>query len=359
MIEKIELKNFKCFTKEVIEFKPMTILTGVNSAGKSTIIQALLLYEACRKHKDGEMLNASKLLGINVGSPRNLLAQNYEESGEGDFEISINGEKTVFYLSRENTIDFYKQTVGKIEDIEWNLNYLNAERIGPRMFYEIGRVDQIEMDGSNASYLMERADIEKLRIPEELMVNMDSFKFSYQVECWMSMIMGDVRLDNSLNAEKVQSELKFKNAYTDIPVLPTLTGFGLSYEFSVIVAGLWVAAKGKGVLVVENPEAHLHPSAQSKVGKFLAMVADTGIQVIVETHSEHIIDGMRIQAYALKNAGQLQINYLKFGESVPEIVKIAVDEKGELSEWPDGFFDQKQLDLRILFHLRRNEENED
>ena len=349
MIKKILLKNFKCFKNEEVCFKPMTVLTGVNSAGKSTVIQALLLYEACKKYQDGEMLNASKLLEINIGSPRNLVSQNYEECEHGDFEISVDGEAIGFHVSRENAIDFYKTTLGKAAVTERNLNYLNAERIGPRMFYEIGKVDQIEMNGSNASYLMERADNEKMRIPGELMVNQESLKFSYQVECWMSLIMGNVKLDTFLDTDKAQTELKFKNDYTDTPVLPTLTGFGLSYELSVVVAGLWVAAKKEGILVVENPEAHLHPSAQSMIGKFLAMVSYTGVQVIVETHSEHIIDGMRIQACALENVSDLQINYLKFGEDAPEIIQISVDKKGELSEWPEGFFDQKQQDLRKLF----------
>lgn len=59
-------------------------------------------------------------------------------------------------------------------------------------------------------------------------------------------------------------------------------GFGLSYALPIVVGGL-VAAKD-GLLIVENPEAHLHPQGQSNMGQFLAWLAGKGVQVIVETH---------------------------------------------------------------------------
>ena len=45
--------------------------------------------------------------------------------------------------------------------------------------------------------------------------------------------------------------------------------------------------------MVENPEAHLHPSAQAAMGEFLAISAASGIQVILETHSDHVLNGIR------------------------------------------------------------------
>ena len=112
----------------------------------------------------------------------------------------------------------------------------------------------------------------------------------------------------------------------------------------------------KGVLLIENPEAHLHPSAQSKMAKFLAIVASTGVQVLVETHSEHIVDGARIQMMAMDKNDDLIINYLtRDFENKRVVIKEIFSEKdGELTEWPEDFFDQKQKDLRDLFMIRRN-----
>lgn len=225
------------------------------------------------------------------------------------------------------------------------------------MNYRAGGPERFKQDGSNAVYLMERADNSNLQIPKELIVDDTSRKFSYQAECWMSLIMGNVQLSTKVEADKAQAELRIKNKIVQDSVIPTLTGFGISYELSVIIAGLWVAAQGKGILIVENPEAHLHPSAQSTVGKFLALVASTGVQVIVETHSEHIIDGARIQTYASEETENFLVNYLTFEEDEMKTVQLVVEEDGELSDWPEKFFDQKQRDLRELFRLRRENGN--
>ncbi|MGH3693299.1 MAG: AAA family ATPase [Pseudonocardiaceae bacterium] len=69
-------------------------------------------------------------------------------------------------------------------------------------------------------------------------------------------------------------------------------GFGFSYALPVIIAGL--LAPGGGLLLVENPEAHLHPAGQSRLGRFLARIAGSGVQVVLETHSDHILNGVRL-----------------------------------------------------------------
>ena len=59
----------------------------------------------------------------------------------------------------------------------------------------------------------------------------------------------------------------------------------------ILVNGL-VAQKGS-IFIVENPEAHLHPKAQSNIGLFLGYLAMQGLNVVIETHSEHVINGIR------------------------------------------------------------------
>lgn len=355
MIHKLILQNFKCFAENEIEFNKFTILTGINAAGKSSVIQALLLYSRAMKSEPESLLDVSEILGINVGSPKNMVSQNARRINDVDFGICVDGDALDFYIDKANGLDIRANRNGAKRDID--IYYLNAERIGPRMSYYAGGSEQFKQDGSNAVYLMERADNMNLRIPEELMIDNVSAKFSYQVECWMSLIMGNVRLSTKVEADKAQAELKIQNELAQASVIPTLTGFGISYELSVVVAGLWAAAKRDGVLLVENPEAHLHPSAQSAIGKFLAMVATCGVQVIAETHSEHVIDGARIQMYAMDCQHELIVNYFSHDEKNVIIQQLLIEDNGELSEWPDGFFDQKQNDLRELFELRRKHDN--
>ena len=136
-------------------------------------------------------------------------------------------------------------------------------------------------------------------------------------------------------------------------MLPTMTGFGISYILSIVTAGLWCSSLNNVSLLIENPEAHLHPAAQSRMGRFLEYLADAGIQVIVETHSEHIIDGARVQAAWMKQTDDIRIYFFSKEKENIHVETIDVDENGELSEWPKGFFDQKSQDLRDLFQIRR------
>ncbi len=73
----------------------------------------------------------------------------------------------------------------------------------------------------------------------------------------------------------------------------------------------------------------------------------------METHSEHIIDGARIQAALMKQTDDVRIYFFSKERESIHVEKIDVDENGELLEWPKGFFDQKSQDLRDLFQIRR------
>ena len=48
------------------------------------------------------------------------------------------------------------------------------------------------------------------------------------------------------------------------------------------------------LIVIENPETHLHPKGQANLAKLIALVAEQGVQIIIETHSDHIINGLRV-----------------------------------------------------------------
>lgn len=352
MIKSIKLKDFKCFIDEQVKCKEMTILAGANASGKSSVIQALLLYYGCGN--DALIpINVKKVLGIDIGGPKNLVSQKANTSNLEAFSIEINGKRTVFSYDMMQQLDLFARREGKIDEaVLW---YLNAERIGPRMNQTAGGELKINHFGKNAIYLMDVADLRKVTVPPKMRLDQDTIKFSRIVEQWMSVILGDMKLTTIVDNDKAQAELKIQNDMVDAAVVPTLTGFGISCVLPIVVAGLYlVAIDGENkILVVENPEAHLHPSAQSNIGKFLAALSLNGVQTVIETHSEHIIDGARIELYKQNATDKLCIDY--FYESNDEVVTQSIDigEDGEINSWPDGFFDQKRLDLKEIFELRR------
>lgn len=87
-------------------------------------------------------------------------------------------------------------------------------------------------------------------------------------------------------------------------------GFGLSYALPIIVAIL--SAQKDALLLIENPEAHLHPYGQAKLTELMCLAAQAGIQIIIETHSDHIINGALVACKQEKinkeNIGIYQFN---------------------------------------------------
>ncbi len=135
------------------------------------------------------------------------------------------------------------------------------------------------------------------------------------------------------------------NAMTFIK--PVNVGFGYSYALPIIVAGL-IAQPGE-ILIVENPEAHLHPYAQSQITKFLVKVSANGVQVFIESHSDHVLNALRICVLD-KMIATDELHVLYFGKGQPpEVTRIPVQDDGAIEVWPEGFFDQMDKDFSRLF----------
>ena len=339
MIRGIKARNLKCFTELDLPLSELTVLAGANATGKSTVIQALLILRAS---KEG-VLNLPQALGVPVGNPKALISQNVKELENADFTVEAVEEEKEFkgryLIDKLSPLNLICKTAG--ERLKSGIYYLNAERSGPRISYPAGGEGVIANDGSNAAYLIDRADMEGRKVSPLLSLERATGKFSVHVEQWMSAILGDVTISIETDLGKASTDIRYGNSLVDDEVLPTMTGFGISYVLPVVTAGLWCSSIHDAVLVVENPEAHLHPKAQSNIGKFLALLAYAGVQVIVETHSEHIIDGARIQMAVLKAQENMTVHFFSKKENEIQTTEIHVNEQGELSEWPKAFLIRK------------------
>lgn len=363
MISKLALTNFKCFKEETIDFRHLTILTGANAAGKSSVIQALLLLSYTNDFMKNmgeqwkkESIDINQVLGFQVGAPNALISQNPTEDENFDFAFSLteDGQEYLFQylIDKMSPLDLKIKKGTLFPGL--GFQYLNAERIGPRTVNRAGQKNGIALNGENATYLMDIADKNNRSIADAMTEEASvPPKFSYHVERWMSAILGEMQLSFHTDYNKAITELRIKNSLVDTGVVPTLTGFGISYVLPIVVAGLWASGEHRSLLIIENPEAHLHPYAQSNMGKFLALLAYCGVQVLVETHSEHIIDGARLQMAKLGASEKMLVNFMQQADSRIKTSAIEVSPAGELSKWPKGFFDQKQQDLRDIMMLRR------
>src|SRR5690606_10442030 len=169
-----------------------------------------------------------------------------------------------------------------------------------------------------------------------------------QLNAWASYLFGFVEFNARRPTVSRQIWLELRTSETSAWRRSANIGYGLSYAFPVLLAGL-LAEKGQAV-VVDSPEAHLHPMAQSRMGYFLACMSRAGVQVIVETHSDHVINGVRLAVKAAKALPEdIGVHFFSTRTSasitVNEIITPIMDSNGSLSHWPAGFFDQAERDL--------------
>ncbi|PGH40399.1 MAG: hypothetical protein CRN43_03260 [Candidatus Nephrothrix sp. EaCA] len=127
------------------------------------------------------------------------------------------------------------------------------------------------------------------------------------------------------------------------PFRPRNVGFGISYVLPVVLA-LLTAEEGK-IIVLENPESHIHPRGQAELGKLIALAAGAGAQLFAETHSDHILNGIRV-AVKENAVDRSMVNVMYFDKTTVEeeqftkITPIKVDCNGELDEYPKDFLDE-------------------
>ena len=366
MIQSIRLTNFKCFEQQAMILKPLTLLAGLNSSGKSTIIQALLLL----RQSYLENLLPTTGLTLNgklaqLGTAKDVL---FEEADVDeirfeltddlpatlDLRFAYREESDVLALAGFNSSgDIWKTSLFRDE-----FQYLRAERVGPRTSfgmsdYEVRHHRQIGASGEFAAHFLslfgsEVVELSALRHPAATGNTLQS-----QVEAWMTEISPGVRL--SVKRYSEMDLMTFGVTYSlghqvaSAAYRPTNVGFGITYALPIVVAVL--SARPGSLVMVENPEAHLHPRGQVKMGELLCQASAAGIQILVETHSDHVLNGIRLTVQGRKaRSSDVALYHSKWelGGKSPSLTLLTLDEDGRLPAWPEGFFDEIERSLDRL-----------
>lgn len=333
MIQTLTIKGFKNINEEILRLKPLTILTGLNSTGKSSLFQAILLLnkETTR--------NGSRHLD-NIISSFDSLRNIYQNTKQISLRLETEEKAVEYHL----TVDGYSapEDCAGLE-FEKNLYYLSANRIGPE---NDAAISQDIFCGTDGRFLFGTYEKEKsVRLKEQLIKDTKSLTLAAQVNYWMGYIL-NMRME--LNTEKRTAQKVEVNYKSDgIPgLLPSQLGAGVSYLAKILI--LCLRTKPGDVILIENPEIHLHPAAQARLGEFFTFIVQAGVQLIIETHCEHLINKLRYEVYKRKFNPEEIVLYYKAGITKP-FLKITIDKKGQFSsEFPEGFFDATLAELLEL-----------
>lgn len=373
MHRELVIENFKCFSeKTTIKLGKINICLGSNSVGKSSVIQSCILlrqiYEQARMYKDTQVskynIQLNDVYGLQLGDAEHIKSSKDKE----DISLKIDQYEYKLVSANNSSMEMMTQSEYDVQEMSSKgglfsdeFYYLNAERIGPRNYQTINSkmINNCGVYGENTIHLLSVLGNDK--VVDEKCFNLDPNKkvntLNKQVEYWMDYVIPGIEINTNDVTDLRISKMSLRQPALDTGFLsPYNFGFGISYVLPVILTGL-LAERGR-VFLVENPEAHLHPKGQSHIGYFLATMASAGVQIIVETHSEHVLNGIRIAA--LKNAMRpedISINFFSISTSGMEtkhmVENIRLNERMDLESWPEGFLDQEEEDLRTLRELRR------
>ena len=375
MIRQIELDLFKCFKRLTLPVSPLTLLSGTNASGKSTVLQALvLLHQTIIDHEWSTrlQLNGSE---IDLGTVSDIVDKVHgrREFGIGlvDDEcavkwscqykddkasMSANVSSVTVDIDRvdnPNRLRFlFPEPLGSAASLAERLRtltYITAERVGPRESYQLKDPVAIQVVGpcgENAVGLLYQK--QDASVVPGLVIESTTPKLLNQVEARMRSFFPGAALTIQPVSQANMVTMGLTNSGEAGFHRPIHVGFGLTQILPIIVAAL--AAKEGDLLLIENPEVHLHPAGQAKMGQFLAEVAAAGIQVITETHSDHVLNGIRrsVKSNTIR-ADQVALHFFRpRDEEGEQVTSPVLDSTGNIDHWPKGFFDQMDKDLNYF-----------
>ena len=370
MFTQLELRSFKCFKFLRLPLAPLTLLTGLNASGKSSVLQAIaLLHQTMLEHE------WSTRLVLNGGSVR--LGAAWDVAGRAGFEVVLEDDESVYrwvFRGDRRDMSMEAQLVAvngrkfttpqalryllPVEEANAassftrslrNLTYITAERIAPQEAYPLEDPRLVSIVGPRGEHAVsvlhwgwDKPVIEGLVLPEVPNLRLN------QVERRMSTLFPGFEIELQQASRANAATLGLRTSKATEFLKPVHTGFGLTQILPIVVAAL--SATQSDIILIENPEVHLHPAGQVLMGQFLADVAHAGIQAVVETHSDHVLNGVRRAVKTRRlNAEQVAIHFFRSpSDEITQVLSPTLDDSGNIDDWPEGFFDQFDKDANYF-----------
>ena len=359
MLTRILVDGYKSIDHMELSLREFTLFSGVNSAGKSSVIQAIRYMLGMQRRK----------LGIRAEDMDSLIGRfpdicnDIKGNREIVFELSVCAKEKEEYAVRTNysggegvsvTENRFPPQDEMAHFFEMHkVVYLSAERIGARNAYPMN-IENPRDIGSQGEYVYayfaaygqeELAEQAFIRDREEIGTSMNN-----QVNYWLDYLLG-FRMQAYIVQDVDQVVIKYSNSRSNHYYRAKEVGTGVTYISTLLIAAF--SCKRGDTLIIENPEIHLHPRAQSRFMECMAFLCGRGLQVILETHSDHIYNGMRkcIKGGMLQRE-EIAAYYFELDASMQtDVTRITFNEQGAEEQHPYGMFDQFDDDLDELIGL--------
>jgi predicted ATPase len=384
-VKSISFANYKAFSeKQTMELKPITILIGKNSSGKSSIAKLFTLLENSLMGNIDEPL-LLKNNGVELGEEfDNLFFENnpggipliFNITFENDVKIEIGLLKKVgdygldifqwkykdniqeFELELSN--DGYLDAIsGKLYECEFkgfiptkfikkdsienlseqfqiekiDVDYIGPFRILPERYFYLTGQTQFRDTGVTGENAYAMLGISKSKKSDKLHKSVGNW-YKKHFDGW------ELKVDDRDKKPLIQILLS-KNE-TDVNIVDV--GQGMNQALPLIVRAN-ITDRPDSMIILEQPELHLHPAAHGDLAELFAKSAKENNQTfIIETHSENML--LRLRKLIVENdfgftKDDMVIYWLEEAElKGQELMEITINEDGILSDWRDGVFDE-------------------
>ena len=400
MITELSVQNFKSWQDTGrLQLAPLTGLFGANNSGKTSILQVLLMlkqtvepppgWKGTLNFGDEESLvnlgsfddiihrpanNSSLTIFVSWKLPENLTTQNRSQVNPNSFLLSILGDRLEGFRYGAGGHFFETGTFARADYDEGSYPVLisysgKASSQSPFRCYGIRgastKTQEIFCDLEEAfenlfSHILYlgplrehprpvtygRATIQKglvgmgnRQLLALLSQRVQLLPIEEQIPKWLQRLgLIDSYRVNPISDTKQDYEFLVKQYKGGPEVRLTDVGFGVSQVLPVLI--LCYSAPEGSILILEQPEAHLHPSAQSELGDVLVdVVKNRNVQIILESHSEHLLLRlMRRIAEEEISATDTTLYFCQINDGTSEIERLDVNEYGNIRNWPQDFF---------------------
>ena len=367
MINKLVLKDFKIHSNLELPLGGITILTGQNGMGKSSVMQSLLLLRQSYNQQGpikginlkGDMSDLGSANDVECQTSKDgiLNIQLAYDEGIVDFKFSYDVDTNDTFLPAINVVG--GEYLNDISLFNEYFQYISAFRLGPQKGYERDtnivqyqrQISKINGQCEYAVHFLYHYGKKIHCLPELVLDETTDDSLESQVQAWMQFV--SPRVNINIDPVGADFKLNYKFSKEGQPMTEEMStvnvGYGVTYVLPILIAIL--SAKPGSLILIENPEAHIHPKAQAELMKLIMRAVGAGIQILMETHSDHIMNGALVAI--AQNEAYLELVKAYYFErddashtSIARMLNIMKD--GRIVSPPKGFFDQIDIDMRLL-----------
>ena len=379
MIRKIGIQGFKALRNlQPKEVGKITLLTGINGRGKSTFLQSLLMLSQSLRSANGSLLNLLPngewvSLGIfnelvSVGKEPQTISFEFETTTEQEESIDLTYEANNF---KESLGELISCTINGMESLSGSSESdggsgddeeeSQSSLLSFRDLTELNRLQNMFYVASDRfaakgeEILNEALRPNYLGAQGQYVLNVLSHCSKQQLEkleSSMSHILEGAHISFKTDSINNRISLFIDSSDNGNDFRPVNVGYGYSYILSLLLS--LVLANENDIVIIENPKAHLHPQAQSRLMEYLVQVSnEKNVQCFVETHSDHIINGLLVSLKEQKlNVEDAKILFFdrknQDEQSYIDVSNLELTQYGRVRRPPKGFCDQYGIDLRKL-----------